>query len=94
MSQGNDWIMSREYALVDPYTLVFYGWGCAQVKRPKVRKSVESEENVPSLFSHPPAGDAKLNHWGASSLPNGKSKDLRLGRPLFPKRGNPRNQLF
>ena len=43
--------MSREYALVDPYTLVFYGWGRAQVKRPKVRKSVESEENVPSLFS-------------------------------------------
>ena len=44
--------MSREYALVDPYTLVFYGWGRAQVKRPKVRRSVESEENVPSLFAY------------------------------------------
>lgn len=27
MIQGNDWIMGREYTLVDPYALVFYGWG-------------------------------------------------------------------
>jgi glutathione S-transferase len=27
MFQGNDWIMGREYTLVDPYALVFYGWG-------------------------------------------------------------------
>lgn len=27
MFQGNDWIMGREYSLVDPYALVFYGWG-------------------------------------------------------------------
>jgi len=55
--------MSREYTLVDPYALVFYGWGvrgglpmkdlsaCTawqqrMMKRPTVRKSIESEENV------------------------------------------------
>jgi len=27
MIQGNDWIMGRDYTLVDPYALVFYGWG-------------------------------------------------------------------
>jgi len=27
MIQGNDWIMGSEYTLVDPYALVFYGWG-------------------------------------------------------------------
>jgi glutathione S-transferase len=27
MFQGNAWIMGREYTLVDPYALVFYGWG-------------------------------------------------------------------
>ena len=27
MFQGNDWIMGREYTVVDPYALVFYGWG-------------------------------------------------------------------
>ena len=27
MIQGNDWVMGREYTLVDPYALVFYGWG-------------------------------------------------------------------
>jgi glutathione S-transferase len=27
MFQGNDWIMGSEYTLVDPYALVFYGWG-------------------------------------------------------------------
>lgn len=25
--QGKDWIMGSEYTLVDPYALVFYGWG-------------------------------------------------------------------
>ena len=27
MFQGKDWIMGSEYTLVDPYALVFYGWG-------------------------------------------------------------------
>jgi glutathione S-transferase len=27
MFQGKDWIMGNEYTLVDPYALVFYGWG-------------------------------------------------------------------
>ena len=27
MLQGKDWIMGSEYTLVDPYALVFYGWG-------------------------------------------------------------------
>jgi glutathione S-transferase len=27
MFKGNEWIMGSEYTLVDPYALVFYGWG-------------------------------------------------------------------
>ena len=27
MMQGKDWVMGSEYTLVDPYALVFYGWG-------------------------------------------------------------------
>ena len=27
MFQGNEWIMGSEFTLVDPYALVFYGWG-------------------------------------------------------------------
>jgi len=27
MIQGKDWVMGSEYTLVDPYALVFYGWG-------------------------------------------------------------------
>lgn len=27
MIHGNDWIMGREFTAVDPYALVFYGWG-------------------------------------------------------------------
>src|SRR6266536_481454 len=27
MFQGKDWIMGSDYTLVDPYALVFYGWG-------------------------------------------------------------------
>jgi len=27
MLQGKNWIMGNQYTLVDPYTLVFYGWG-------------------------------------------------------------------
>ena len=27
MFRGNEWIMGSEYTLVDPYALVFYGWG-------------------------------------------------------------------
>ena len=27
MFRGNEWIMGNEYTLVDPYALVFYGWG-------------------------------------------------------------------
>jgi glutathione S-transferase len=29
MFQGKDWIMGSQYTLVDPYALVFYGWGVA-----------------------------------------------------------------
>ena len=63
MFQGKDWIMGNEYTLVDPYALVFYGWGVRggfpmkelsayttwqerMMKRPTVRKSVESEQSV------------------------------------------------
>ena len=63
MFQGKDWIMGSEYTLVDPYALVFYGWGARggfpmkelsaytawqerMMKRPTVRKTVESEQNV------------------------------------------------
>ncbi|HEY7560201.1 MAG TPA: glutathione S-transferase family protein [Candidatus Binatia bacterium] len=63
MFQGNDWIMGSEYTLVDPYALVFYGWGVRggfpmkelsaytawqerMMKRPTVKKSVESEQAV------------------------------------------------
>lgn len=27
MFQGNEWIMGSQYTVVDPYALVFYGWG-------------------------------------------------------------------
>jgi glutathione S-transferase len=27
MFQRNDWVMVSAYTLVDPYALVFYGWG-------------------------------------------------------------------
>jgi glutathione S-transferase len=27
MIQGNDWVMGSEFTAVDPYALVFYGWG-------------------------------------------------------------------
>ncbi len=27
MLQGNEWIMGSQYTVVDPYALVFYGWG-------------------------------------------------------------------
>src|SRR3972149_254130 len=27
MIQGNDWVMGREFTVVDGYALVFYGWG-------------------------------------------------------------------
>jgi glutathione S-transferase len=63
MFQGNGWIMGSEYTVVDPYTLVFYGWGVRggfpmkelsaytawqerMMKRPAVKKSVESEQTV------------------------------------------------
>jgi glutathione S-transferase len=63
MFQGKDWIMGSQYTLVDPYALVFYGWGVAggfpmkelgaytawqerMMKRPTVKKSVESEQSV------------------------------------------------
>ena len=29
MIQGKDWIMGSQYTVVDPYALVFYGWGVA-----------------------------------------------------------------
>ncbi len=29
MFQGKDWIMGSQYTVVDPYALVFYGWGVA-----------------------------------------------------------------
>jgi glutathione S-transferase len=63
MFQGNNWVMGSEYTLVDPYALVFYGWGVRggfpmkelsaytawqerMMKRPTVKKSVESEQAV------------------------------------------------
>jgi glutathione S-transferase len=63
MIQGNDWVMGREFTAVDPYALVFYGWGERSgypvkdlkaytawqermMKRPTVKKSVESEQDV------------------------------------------------
>ncbi len=63
MLQEKDWIMGREFTVVDGYALVFYGWGARSgfpmkelgaytawqermMKRPTVRKSVESEQNV------------------------------------------------
>jgi glutathione S-transferase len=27
MIQGHDWVMGHQYTVVDPYALVFYGWG-------------------------------------------------------------------
>jgi glutathione S-transferase len=27
MIQGNDWVMGKEFTVVDGYALVFYGWG-------------------------------------------------------------------
>jgi glutathione S-transferase len=27
MFRGNEWVMGNDYTLVDPYALVFYGWG-------------------------------------------------------------------
>lgn len=27
MIQGHDWVMGNQYTVVDPYALVFYGWG-------------------------------------------------------------------
>ncbi len=27
MLQGKEWIMGSQYTVVDPYALVFYGWG-------------------------------------------------------------------
>ncbi|HEX6173095.1 MAG TPA: glutathione S-transferase family protein [Candidatus Binatia bacterium] len=63
MIEANDWVMGREFTAVDPYALVFYGWGERSgfpmkelsaytawqermMKRPTVKKSVESEQNV------------------------------------------------
>jgi glutathione S-transferase len=63
MLQGKEWIMGSDYTLVDPYALVFYGWGVRagfpmkelsaytawqerMLKRPTVRKTVDSEQNV------------------------------------------------
>ena len=63
MIDANDWVMGREFTAVDPYALVFYGWGERSgfpmkelsaytawqermMKRPTVKKSVESEQNV------------------------------------------------
>jgi glutathione S-transferase len=63
MFGGNNWIMGSEYTVVDPYALVFYGWGLRggfpmkelsaytawqerMMKRPTVKKSVESEQAV------------------------------------------------
>jgi glutathione S-transferase len=25
--EGKDWMMGKQYTVVDPYALVFYGWG-------------------------------------------------------------------
>jgi glutathione S-transferase len=63
MFGGNNWIMGSEYTVVDPYALVFYGWGLrggfpmkelsaytawqeGMMKRPTVKKSIESEQAV------------------------------------------------
>jgi len=63
MFQGNEWIMGRDFTVVDGYALVFYGWGVRggfpmkdlsaytawqerMMRRPTVRKTVESEQNV------------------------------------------------
>jgi glutathione S-transferase len=63
MLQGKEWIMGSQYTVVDPYALVFYGWGVRagfpmtdlkaytswkdrMLKRPTVRKVLESEGNV------------------------------------------------
>jgi len=60
---GKEWIMGRQYTVVDPYALVFYGWAVRaelpmqelaaytawkerMLKRPAVRKILESEQNV------------------------------------------------
>jgi glutathione S-transferase len=63
MKQANDWVMGPEFTAVDPYALVFYGWGERSgfpmkelsaytawqermMKRPTVKKSVESEQKT------------------------------------------------
>jgi glutathione S-transferase len=63
MMQANDWVMGPEFTAVDPYALVFYGWGERSgfpmkelsaytawqermMKRPTVKKSVESEQKT------------------------------------------------
>lgn len=63
MLEGKDWIMGKQFTVVDPYALVFYGWGVRaelpmkelaaytawkerMLKRPAVRKILESEQNV------------------------------------------------
>ncbi len=63
MIEGNDWIMGRDFTVVDGYALVFYGWATRSgfpmnelsaytawqermMKRPTVKKSVESEQSV------------------------------------------------
>lgn len=63
MIEGNDWIMGRDFTVVDGYALVFYGWATRSgfpmkelnaytawqermMKRPAVKKSVESEQSV------------------------------------------------
>jgi glutathione S-transferase len=27
MIRGHDWVMGNQFTVVDPYALVFYGWG-------------------------------------------------------------------
>ena len=63
MIQANEWVMGPEFTAVDPYALVFYGWGERSgfpmkelsaytawqermMKRPTIKKSVESEQNA------------------------------------------------
>ncbi len=63
MIQANEWVMGPEFTAVDPYALVFYGWGERSgfpmkqlgaytawqermMKRPTVKKSVESEQKA------------------------------------------------
>jgi glutathione S-transferase len=63
MIQANNWVMGAEFTAVDPYALVFYGWGERSgfpmkelstytawqermMKRPTVKKSVESEQKA------------------------------------------------